>query len=213
MTRLKLYYQIAPSKSTSPGPHPVIFLLHGRGADETDLLDVTSHFNSRFICISVRAPFRFPYGGYTWFDLEPSGTFNIDQLLESQEAFFQFLDTLPFDGGFNRSRVFLLGFSMGAMMAFSLALQQPDRFKGIIAHSGLLPKHDRLQYQWDRLNGISFFIAHGTYDPVVQVNFSREAQRQLAEKKASVEYREYPIQHSMSEESLIDISTWIHRQL
>jgi len=63
---------------------------------------------------------------------------------------------------------------MGAMMSLTVSLCNPKRFKGVVAHSGLLPQIDKLKYRWNDLNEISFFIAHGTYDPIVPVEMSRQ---------------------------------------
>jgi phospholipase/carboxylesterase len=204
-----LSYQVAPVCTTQPGPHPALILLHGRGADENDLLSLAPYFDPQFFIAAVRAPYQFPYGGFTWFDLELSGAIDIDQLLESQEALFQCLDTFQKSYYIDPSRIFLFGFSMGAMMALTISLSRPKLFKGIVAHSGLLPQHDRLTYQWDDLCAISYFIAHGEYDPVVPVALGRNSHKQLSDLKVNVEYREYPIQHAISEESLHDIADWL----
>jgi phospholipase/carboxylesterase len=102
---------------------------------------------------------------------------------------------------------------MGAMMALTVSLAYPQRFKGVIAHSGMLPKEDTAQYRWDDLNGISFFIAHGTNDPIVPVELGRQAHRRLLDAGAHVEYHEYPIQHTISEDSLSDAAMWLQRNI
>lgn len=208
-----LNYQIAPVSATEGGFRPALILLHGRGTDETDLLDLAPYFDSRFLIASVRAPYQFSYGGFTWFDAGPSGTINIDQLLESQGALLQWIDTFQKSYDVDPLRIFLFGFSMGAMMALSTSLTRPEYFKGIVAHSGLLPTHARLPYHWKKLHAVSFFIAHGVDDPIVPVTFGREAHKKFIEMDANVEYHEYPIQHAISEESLTDIARWIHKQL
>jgi phospholipase/carboxylesterase len=102
---------------------------------------------------------------------------------------------------------------MGAMMALTVSLAFPQRFKGVIAHSGLLPKEDKLHYQWDDLNGISFFIAHGTFDPIVPVALGKQAHQRLLDAGAHVDYHEYPIQHTISEESLSDAAMWLQQNI
>jgi phospholipase/carboxylesterase len=110
-------------------------------------------------------------------------------------------------------RIFLFGFSMGAMMSLAVSLSNPDRFKGVVAHSGLLPQDNKLKYRWNDLEGISFFIEHGTQDPIVPVELGRQAHQRLTDAKADVVYREYPIQHSISEESLNDATAWLRQKI
>ena len=213
MESLSLFYKVAPLSTSSPDPHPLLVLLHGRGTDENDLLDLTSSFDSRLLVVSVRALYKFPYGGYTWFDLDEQGKADKDQLHEGCEALIRCLDNIQQKYPIDSKRVFLFGFSMGAMMSLTISLLNPSRFKGIVAHSGLLPEEGKLKYQWNNLNGISFFIAHGTYDTIVPVAFGRQTHQQLMDAKANVLYREYPIQHTISEESLNNAADWLHQRI
>jgi phospholipase/carboxylesterase len=204
-----LFYKTAPFSSQDSGLHPAVIFLHGRGTDENDLLGLTPDLDSRFFIASIRAPYRFPYGGYAWFELDDIGTVNIDQLLESRDALLRCIGDIQQKYSVDPQRIFLFGFSQGAMMSLTVSLSQPQKFKGIAAHSGLLLQHERLPYQWNTLTAISFFIAHGTHDPIVPVALGREAHQRLLEANAAVRYREYPMQHTISEESLHDIAAWM----
>ena len=43
-----LYHRILPPETSGGGPHPALIFLHGRGADEEDLLGLASAFDDRF---------------------------------------------------------------------------------------------------------------------------------------------------------------------
>jgi phospholipase/carboxylesterase len=208
-----LYSKIAPLGSNEPGPHPALIFLHGRGTDENDLLELTPYLDPQFLVASVRAPYKFSYGGYTWFDLDEKGAVNTRQLINSRDSFLYWLDDFQKNNPVDINRLFLFGFSMGAMMSLVISLSNPERFKGIIAHSGMLPQDKQLSYQWNNLSGLSFFIAHGSQDPIVPVELGRQAHRRFAQANANVIYREYPIQHTISDESLSDISIWLQKQI
>jgi phospholipase/carboxylesterase len=208
-----LFYKVAPLSSSEPGLHPTLILLHGRGTDENDLLGLTSSFDPRLLAVGIRAPYRFPYGGYTWFDLDEQNGINKEQLMNGCTALIQCMDEIQQKYPVDVRRVYLFGFSMGAMLSLTVSLSHPDRFKGVIAHSGLLPKEDTLNYRWNDLGGISFLILHGTNDPVVPVEFGRQAHQRLLDAKADVTYREYPIQHTISEESLNDAAAWLQEKI
>ncbi|MGD1044856.1 MAG: alpha/beta fold hydrolase [Bacteroidota bacterium] len=213
MEASSLFYKVAPLSSNEAGPHPTLILLHGRGTDENDLLGLTSSFDPRLLVVSIRAPYKFPYGGYTWFDLDEQNGVNTDQLIEGCDALIRCLDDIQQKHSVDLKRIFLFGFSMGAMISLTVSLSHPHRFKGVVAHSGLLPQEEKLKYRWSDLDGISFFIAHGTYDPIVPVEMSKQAHRRLMDAKADVLYREYPIQHTISEESLIDAAAWLQKKI
>ncbi len=139
-----LYYKVAPVSNADPGQHPLIVFLHGRGSNEDDLLELSDFLPPQFICVSIRASFPYEYGGYTWFGLDEYFAVNIDQLLESCEAIIRTMDEIKQKYPVDTSRLFLFGFSMGAMISMVLGLTNPGRFRGIVAHSGTLPQHDRL---------------------------------------------------------------------
>ncbi|MBI4429709.1 MAG: dienelactone hydrolase family protein [Ignavibacteriales bacterium] len=193
--------------------HPTLLLLHGRGADENDLLGLGEYLDPRLLIISARAPFRFPDGGYTWYELLEVGKPELAQFNESYERLVLFLGEVRKEFAVDPGNIYLLGFSMGSMMAYALTLSRPDEIKGMIAHSGYIPEEPGHNYRWDRLSETAFFVAHGTLDPVIPVQLGRRSHELLSKVKTDLTYREYPIGHHISEESLQDLSTWLKQQL
>lgn len=189
-------------------------MLHGRGADEEDLAGLASYLDDRLLILTVRAPFAFPYaGGYTWYDADTVGRPEPTMFRSSYDKLTTFikdaLDAHPVD----QSRIFLLGFSMGAVMAYSLALTSPQMFRGVVANSGYIPEGTHLTFRLNDIGKIEFFIAHGTLDPVIPVTMARRAKELLLNANASLTYKEYPMAHQISEESLADFSFWIKQRL
>lgn len=208
-----LFHKIASSDTTRTGPHPALVLLHGRGADENDLLGLVPHLDPRFLFVSVRAPFRFSWGGFTWYEIEEVGSPRQDQFTESYERLVQFIADVKKNYPVDPHRMFLLGFSMGTVMSFAFTLTKPSEIRGVVAHSGYIPETTSLEFRWAELGDTSFFVAHGTSDPVIPVNFGRRAKELLSKTKADLTYREYPMGHQVSEESLRDLSVWLQDKL
>ena len=52
-------------------------------------------------------------------------------------------------------------------------------------------------------------IGHGTYDPVISVEWSRRAKQQLEQAGADVLYREYPLPHAIDPGYLSELSSWL----
>jgi phospholipase/carboxylesterase len=85
----------------------------------------------------------------------------------------------------------------------------PERVRGVVMHSGYVPSGSGLGFKLEQAAGVPFFVAHGLYDEVIPVRFGREAHEYLGGIGAKVTYQEYPIGHSISEESLDDLSEWL----
>lgn len=208
-----LVHKIAPLVASTRGPHPALVLVHGRGTNEDDLLGLVPYLDPRFLVVSVRAPLPFSGGGYTWYSLATVGEPEREEFLESHARFGLFLEEMRSSYPVDPKRVYLLGFSMGSVMSLALALSRPSEIRGVVAHSGYLPEHPALDFQWERLGGCRFYVAHGTLDPVIPIRFGRRAQALLTEQGADLTYREYPIGHAVSEESINDIARWLTESL
>jgi len=209
-----LTHRVIVPDTSATNSHPTLILLHGRGADEEDLLGLSSYLDDRLLILSVRAPFPFTYGGgYTWYEFDAVGTPEPNMFTESYEKLVLFLDDALEAYPVDRTKVFLLGFSMGAMMSYALSLTRPDVFRGVMANSGYIPEGTHLAYRWKDITHLEFFIAHGSLDPVVPAALGRRAKELLAAEGARLTYKEYAMGHQISEESLADLAAWLKLRL
>jgi len=193
--------------------HPTLIMLHGRGADEEDLLGLSSFLDDRLFCISARAPFAFPYGGYTWYDIGQVGVPLPGMFDESYAKLLTFVDDVLRNYPVDPSHLYLFGFSMGAVMSYALSLTRPELFRGVSANSGYVPEGTKLRFRWQDLAGKEFLIAHGTQDQVIPVQMARQTKELFAASNATVDYREYPMDHQISDESLADSAVWFKKLL
>jgi phospholipase/carboxylesterase len=195
--------------------HPVLMLLHGRGTNENDLLELVDYLDPRFFIVSVRAPFEFEQGagGYTWYEVQDVGIPHPRQFEESYDRLSQFVLDVNQNYPVDPRRIFMLGFSMGSIMSLALSLTKPELIRGVVAHSGYIPENTSLQFAWNRLKNLSLFIAHGVNDSVIPVHLGRRAHDRLSQTEADLTYKEYPIAHSMSEQSVSDLADWLREKL
>ena len=98
-------------------------------------------------------------------------------------------------------------------MSFSVALTEPHLISGIIAHSGYIADVEGVEFKLGDLGELGLFIAHGTHDGVIPVDFSQGARDFLEGTSAEVVYREYPMDHQISQESLSDLVNWLKDRL
>lgn len=210
MSEFALTHRTHPARAGS-APHPGLLLLHGRGADENDLLPLAAELDPRLFVVSARAPFQFPWGGYMWYDLDPQGVGYPDArtLQSSLELLKRFLGEIVESYPIDPQRLYLGGFSMGAVMSATLALLEPERVAGGIVLSGYLSSTSGLPFQPERAAGHPFFVAHGTLDPVIPVQFGRLGRDYLAQTAVDLTYHEYTIGHEISLPELQDLARWL----
>jgi phospholipase/carboxylesterase len=208
-TSSTLHHVVMPPEAPVGSAHPTVILLHGLGADEHDLAGLSQALDSRCQFISVRAPFTLDYGGYTWYDFLEAGKPEPKMFKESCGKLYAFINEATLHYSINPNELYLLGFSMGTVMALAMALSVPQQFRGVIANSGYLAEQTHLEYRWSELNGVDFFVAHGTFDPLIPVQASRSIRDTLEAANAKVEYHEFPMAHEISDESLNAMARWL----
>ncbi|MEO8287599.1 MAG: alpha/beta hydrolase [Chloroflexota bacterium] len=214
-TTLNLSHMVRPAIEHGPdgGAGPCLILLHGRGADEADLMGLEGALDPRLTIVSPRAPFRLG-PGYAWYLMGADGEADDESFMTSVQELRTFLEGLPEAYDIDPSRLYLFGFSQGAVLSSALAMLIPGAITGIIMHSGYISTHHAgLDLPADGLKDKPFFLAHGKYDDVIPVTWGRDALEYLEAAGAHVIYKEYPIGHSISEESLYDAGEWLTAHL
>jgi phospholipase/carboxylesterase len=187
---------------------PGLLLLHGRGADEADLMGLEAALDPRLTIISARAPFRLGYG-FAWYGMAQVGNPEDETLRASLGELHEFVEGAIPAYKLDPESLYVMGFSQGAVMSAAVTLTRPELVRGVVMHSGYVPIDSGLDFKLEEAKGKPFFIAHGAYDEVISVRFGRHARDYLSAIGASVTYQEYPIGHSISEESLDDLSEWL----
>jgi thioredoxin 1 len=188
----------------------LLLLVHGYGADERDLGGILPYLDpeGRFAVVLPRAPIAMPgTPGYAWYDFgDPSGQ-GFDA---ARRELDDLLDEACAEHGFARGDAFVGGFSQGAGLTLALALGPGDRDRprGVLAMSPALPG------PLDEVEGkVPVLVQHGTHDPLVPVQRSRDLARSLRERGVPAVYREYPMEHQVALESLQDARAWVDEVL
>jgi phospholipase/carboxylesterase len=209
---LALTHVHQPPRAAVRGAPPGLLLLHGRGADEHDLLGLAPALDPRLAIISARAPFDLGFG-YHWYELLDIGRPEARTFRRALELLDTFSAEIITHYGLDPTQLYVLGFSQGAMMSGTLTLTRPERIAGTLALSGYLPLHAGLPLEPARQAGRAWFVAHGERDPVIPVGFGRESRDYLTAAGADLAYHEYPIPHAISDEELSDAARWLTARL
>lgn len=206
---------------TGTNPVASIIWLHGLGADGSDfepivpMLGLPPTLPMRFVF--PHAPIR-PItinGGMAmrgWYDIR---SMDIDQQEDEQgirESAHELGRLFEHEvaSGIPSRRIVLAGFSQGGAIALFQGLRQAERPAGILALSTYLPMPGRLEAEKsDQLDGLPVFMGHGSQDPIVPIQLGEQTRDILAANGLDVEWRHYPMGHSVNEQEIGDIGQWI----
>jgi phospholipase/carboxylesterase len=177
----------------------LVVILHGYGADGNDLIALGEQWaqilpDAAFVAPNAHEPCEHMPSGRQWFrltDRNPHERWNgacaaapiindfIDEELRRLEA--------------PDSRVALVGFSQGAMMALHVGLRRPRAPAGVLAYSGVLVGPEKLKADLAaRPQGASsppVFLIHGSADEVVPAEALFMSADALSEAGLSCQWR------------------------
>ena len=182
-------------------PAGALVLMHGRGADELDLLPLLDVLDpgQRLVGLVPRGPLALPPGGAHWYVVREIGFPDRETFLATFAQASDWLDGALEDVGVPPERAVLGGFSQGTMMSYALGLgSSRPRPAGILAISGFIPTVEGFALDLEGRAGLPVSISHGTYDPVIAVEFGREARDRLDAAGLDVSYREDPVAHQIA---------------
>jgi len=193
---------------------PAIFMLHGYGSDENDLFSFAGEIPDYYTIISAQAPYALPDMGNAWYSINfdaPQGKFNnITEAIQSRDLVLKFIDECVNTYSLDKDKLSLLGFSQGGIISYALAMSYPEKFKQIIALSAYI---DESMFKEDFQNKdhqhLRFFSTHGTYDPIIPVDWAKQNKPFLSQYTDKVFYKEYPIGHSINPEILQKLLSWL----
>jgi phospholipase/carboxylesterase len=196
---------------------PVLVLLHGIGADESDLLPIAAELDPRLKVVSLRAPRRY-YTGYAWFriDFGPSGdlTPHVPEARETLDELVRWLESVPERHDTDPSRTFVLGFSQGAMMALGALRTVPELLAGVVALSGRSPEGlFEARASQAAVARVPLLVAHGTRDDVLPIAEGRRTRDAFASLSTDFTYREYPVGHGVAPAEVALVGQWLATRL
>ncbi len=202
-----LPYRERPAAEEAAG---LLVLHHGRGADEHDLFGLLDLLDPqrRLLGITPGGPLFLPPGGRHWYVVPRVGFPDPDTFAQGFGELTAFLDGL----GLDWSRTVLGGFSQGTVMSYATGLGAGRPLPaGIIALSGFIPTVEPWRLREDIPAGFPVAIGHGSADPVIPVDFARDARARIEAAGADVVYQETPIGHQIDPRFLATLPAWIER--
>jgi phospholipase/carboxylesterase len=213
---------------TGKNPSASVIWMHGLGADGNDFVPIVNELELdgtpaiRFVF--PHAPMR-PVtinNGYVmraWYDvslgdLEGQSRRADEKGVRESQAHITALIERESKRGVAAENIVLAGFSQGGAIALQTGLRHPRKLAGVMALSTYLPLAESLPQEATPANKATpIFMAHGTYDPVVPLMMGAGSMTLLTGLGYAVEWRQYPMPHSVCPEEIEDLGDWLRKVL
>jgi phospholipase/carboxylesterase len=189
------------TRPSAQAPAGALVLMHGRGADEHDLAPLLDALDPdrRLLGLLPRGPLSLPPGGAHWYVVRRVGYPDESTFLPTLDQAGTWLDATLDEHGIPPERTVLGGFSQGAVMCYALGLGAGRPAPAaILAMSGFVPRVEGFKLDLESRAGLPVSISHGTLDPIIAVDFGRDARARLEAAGLAVRYREDPVGHQIS---------------
>lgn len=212
---LDLQYIVRTPKITSENP-PLLVLLHGYGSNEEDLFSFAEELPDELLIVSPQAPLSMGFGSYAWYTInfdEINGKFSdLKEAKESIDKISLFIDTIKKKYHTDPDNTFLLGFSQGAILSYSLSFFHPNKIQHVLALSGyinteLLPEEISSEIKTD------YYCSHGIVDQVLPVTWARNSKPFLEALNLNTAYSEYNVGHGVAPQNFYSFKKWIAERL
>jgi phospholipase/carboxylesterase len=171
----------------------LIVFLHGYGADGNDLIDIGQIWqevlpDAAFVSPHAPEPCAMSPMGRQWFALtKRDEAERWSGVTHAAPALHAFLDSELAAHDLDDSKLALVGFSQGTMMALHVGLRRPHPPAAIIGYSGLLVGEAYL-HEINTNHAPAILLTHGDQDPVIPCEALDHAQKNLTQIGISVEH-------------------------
>lgn len=210
-----LHYVVREPKTNIEKPS-LLILLHGYGSNEQDLFSFANELPDNLLIVSAQAPLSMGFGGYAWYSInfdDKNGKFSdLKEAKESIDKIAVFIDEIKLKYNTNTDKTFLLGFSQGAILSYSLSFFFPNKVQHVIALSGyinteLLPENISSEIKTD------YYCSHGSVDQVLPVEWARKSKPFLDNLGFKNDYSEYNVGHGVAPQNFFSFKKWIEERL
>ncbi|MFC5467414.1 alpha/beta hydrolase [Cohnella suwonensis] len=204
-------YDIRLPDKMEPGKlYPTIFTLHGKGSNERNMANLTEPLENDFILVHVRGDLILG-SGYQYYELKGLGNPVRESFDRAANLLTAFIEDAIARHPIDPARVYLLGFSQGAILSMTLALTLGSRLKGIVALNGYVPDFVKTEYVLRDTSDVSVFISHGERDSIFPVRIGHDNAAYFGTRTDKLTYKLYPTDHGVSEQNQSDFVDWLRR--
>ena len=190
-----------------------IFLFHGYGSNKEDLFALEQYLPKNQTIISLEAPLKLPFGGFSWFNIDYSDVIenNLDkrykEINDSINNIVDNIDRHIENENLNKEDISILGFSQGGSICWKLGLDFSSKFRRIIPMSSFIhPSY--LNNKLDNYKDLLVYSSHGLQDDVIPVDLVENYILELS-KNNNLTFEKYNSGHTINQRNLLSLVEWL----
>jgi phospholipase/carboxylesterase len=211
--KTEMIYELRRPKDVVSGKkYPALFVMHGMGSNEQNMLSLVDGLDDHFYIFSVRG--HLTQGpGFAYFSIQGYGKPHREIFDEGISKLTTFINDATENYPLDSNQVYLMGFSQGAIVSMTLAASLGNKIKGVAALSGYIPQFVKEEYTLNLGSHLSVFISHGEYDQVLPNEWGKESVEFFTRHGVPVTFKSYPEGHTVSVKNHQDFHSWILNDL
>lgn len=205
-----------------PKEEPVgaVIWLHGLGADCNDFVPIVPELrltesvkfifpNAPIIPVTINNGYRMR----AWYDILDFSNLHreVDSngIIANVAQINDLIDEV-IASGIPADKIIVAGFSQGGVISYYTALKSKYNLGGLLILSSYLPDLSLLSdEEMQQKNQLPILVCHGTQDPVVSIEYARQAIQYLQSFNIPYQWLEYPMEHSVCYDEIVAISAWM----
>jgi phospholipase/carboxylesterase len=190
--------------------YPLVVLLHNEGGNDEQMVRNATRISRRnCLCVTIRGPKVLPEkneDGRPTYGWGQPGEF--DAVV--REYILAAITHVRRNYHIHSERIFLAGQHEGAEVAYRVGLQMPEKFGGLIALNGTLPRPFALPTTIDaNYQHLRILIAHGAANEAIPLEMARQDYLALYSAGTDVTLNTYPTTHKIDTHMWRDMNRWI----
>ena len=215
--------------ATGPAPVASVIWMHGLGADGYDFVPVVKQLDMNTLAgLEAGVRFIFPHAPMrpvtinngmvmrAWYDIKMTDLVRQEDEagLRASQAECEKLIANEVARGIPPHRIVLAGFSQGGAITLQTGLRHKARLAGLMVLSSYLPIASTVASEVSAASkAVPVFMAHGTHDPMIALTRATASRDQLTQLGCNIEWKQYPMEHSLAMEEVRDVRDWLGRVL
>ncbi len=199
-------FRVYPPKNN---PSSSIFILiHGWTGNEYSMSVFHKAVTGNAYCIAPRGIVKIESENYGWIDIRKNPTPTYSDFSNVSKQLFGSIQTIIRNYSLNSDqKINLIGFSQGAVVSISLALEFPDYFNKIALLSGFLPPDPPLNPS-SSIKNLKIYIAHGTQDKIVDFTYAEKMNAYLSSFGVQTTFCQEEIGHKIGAKCVLNLKNF-----
>ena len=204
---------------SGPPPHPTVVMIHGRHGNEDVPWVFSRTVPEQCLIIAPRAIEEEPEDpnsgeeGFSWLLPDSREWPKLEAFDPAVRALHDFVRALPDAYQADLARLYILGFSQGAAVAYATILNHPGLVQGVAGLVGFSPVVPDPIIERKPLATLPVHMAVGKEDERVPLEIARKCRDIIAKAGAELDYHEYQVGHKLNSRGLQNLKAWFSARI